>query len=288
MWAKEPTTVGGNLREVKKLLEKESVLGYPPESLVVPAGPFPSGDDQLMLVASTMMMLRLLDAGKNEPCVQYNTVRPMRKAISNQCMASLNGQTVSVMMRGTTKLITSTCSTNGEWFERFMLGYHKRVGDVSRPDLTISIEVMVALMVRFDRLWLVGGDGPSQEKVLFPALFAISTYTGGLRGEETPLMDLHATAKHYQEGINHPKHPHVVMALRGRFINEVGELEHLKPLAVETKLGLKVGIWFKRMLSWYEARGVTRGPVFRDSRGNRAQAGRYELAISPNWSGCKS
>ena len=92
-------------------------------------------------------------------------------------------------------------------------------------------------------------------------------------------MDLHATAKHYQEGINHPKRLHVVMALRGRFKNEVGELEHLKPLAVETKSGLKVGVWFKRMLSWYESRGVTRGPVFWDSRGNWARAGRYEWAI---------
>jgi hypothetical protein len=33
------------------------------------------------------------------------------------------------------------------------------------------------------------------------------------------------------------------------------------------------------MLSWYEALGVTRGPVFWDSCGNRARAGRYELAI---------
>jgi hypothetical protein len=34
------------------------------------------------------------------------------------------------------------------------------------------------------------------------------------------------------------------------------------------------------MVSWYEARGVTRSPVFRGSRcGNRARAGRYKLAI---------
>jgi len=119
---------------------------------VVPAGPFPLRDDRLMSVASTMMLCSL-DAGKNEPCVQYNTVHPMRSAVSNQWRASLDGQTASVMMRGTTKLITSTCPTNGEWFERFMLGYHKRVGDVSRPDLAISIKVMVTLMVRCERLW---------------------------------------------------------------------------------------------------------------------------------------
>ena len=96
------------------------------------------------------MMLRSLDAGKNKPCVQYDTLRPMQSAVANQWRASLDGQTALVMMRGTTKLITSTCPTNGEWFERFMLGYHKRVGDVNRPDLAISSEVMVALMVRFE------------------------------------------------------------------------------------------------------------------------------------------
>jgi len=69
MWTREPTTVGGNLREVKTLLEKGSVLGYAPESLVVPAGPFLLIDAQLMSVASTMMS-RLLDAGKNKSCVQ--------------------------------------------------------------------------------------------------------------------------------------------------------------------------------------------------------------------------
>ena len=160
MWAREPTTVDGNVREVTKHLEKGSVLGYAPESLVVPAGPFLLRDDQLMLVASTMV-LHLLDAGKNKPCVQYTTAHPMRGAVSNRWRASLGGQTVLVMMRGTTKLITSTCPTNGEWFERFMLGYHKRVGDVSRPDLAISIEVMVALLMDlFERLWTQSREGP--------------------------------------------------------------------------------------------------------------------------------
>jgi hypothetical protein len=113
MWAREPsTTVGGNLMEVKKLLEKGSVLGYAPGSLVVPAGPFLLRDNQLILFASTMV-LRLLDAGKNKPCVQYDTVRPMRSAVSNQWRASLDGQTASVMMQGTTKLITSTCPMRG-------------------------------------------------------------------------------------------------------------------------------------------------------------------------------
>jgi hypothetical protein len=194
-----------------------------------------------MAVAATMMQ-RSLDAGKND-----DTVRQLRSAVYNQWRASVEG------MRGTTKLMTSTCPTNGEWFERFMLGFHKRVGDVSRPDLAVSIEVMLALMERFDRLWILAdGDNKKQEEVLFPALFAVAAYAGGLRGEEVPLMDLFSTFKHFAEGVNHPKHPHVVMALRGRFKNEIGELEHLKPLVTKTRSGLGVLVWFQRMLSWYQ------------------------------------
>jgi len=126
---------------------------------------------------------------------------------------------VSVMMRGTTKLMTSMCPANGEWFERFMLGFHNRVGDVSCLDLAVSIKVMLALMERFDRLWILAdGDSKTQEEVLFPVLFVVAAYAGGLQGEEVPLMDLFPTFKHFAEGVNHPKHPHVViLALRGRF-----------------------------------------------------------------------
>ena len=154
------------------------------------------------------------------------------------------------------------------------------MGDESRPDLAISIEVMVALMERFDRLWMLAGeDRTKQEEVLFPALFSIVAYAGGLRGKEIPLMDLFSMIKHFAEGINHPKYLHVVMLLRGRFMNKIGEMEHLKPLATETESELKVRVWFERMLVWYEQKGIVRGPVFRDERGNWVRAKQYEVEI---------
>ena len=194
----------------------------------------------------------------------------MRSAVQNQWWASIEGQTALVMMRGTTKLTASTCPTNGKWLERFMFGFHKRVGDESCPDLAISIEVMVALMERFDRLWMLAGeDRNRQERVLFPASFSLAVYVGGLWGEEVPPMDLVLMVKHFAKGINHPKYPHVVMSLRGRFKNEISELDHLKPLATKTKSGLKVRVWFERMLVWYNQKGIVCGPVFWVERGNR-------------------
>jgi hypothetical protein len=70
-------------------------------------------------------------------------------------------------------------------------------------------------MQRFNRLWILAeGDSKKQEEVLFPKLFAVAACAGGLRGEKMPLMNLFSMFKHFAEGMNHPKHPHVVMALR--------------------------------------------------------------------------
>jgi hypothetical protein len=81
--------------QVRKLVEKGKELGYAMGALLVPAGPFPVRDDQLMAVATSMLM-RSLDAGINEAHVQYDTVRPMRSAVHNQWRASIEGQTASV------------------------------------------------------------------------------------------------------------------------------------------------------------------------------------------------
>jgi len=86
MWAREPTEVRGNLREVKKLLEKGSVLDYALESLLVPAGPFRLRDDQQMSVASTLM-LRSLDYG------QERALRSVRHRASYEecCLQPVEG-----------------------------------------------------------------------------------------------------------------------------------------------------------------------------------------------------
>jgi hypothetical protein len=73
-WARESTTVANNTRNVKKLLEKGATIGVGSGSVMVPAGPCPLRDDNLMAVAATMMQ-RSVDAGKNDVHVQYNTVR---------------------------------------------------------------------------------------------------------------------------------------------------------------------------------------------------------------------
>lgn len=277
LWSREPTTVEHNRRDVSKIIATGAQHNIAPSRLFPPRQSRPLIDECNMALAATMM-LRSLDPGKNDTFVQFNTVRSMRGAVSNWWKSSAGKSEITVLMRGQTKLTSSSSPTNSTWFESFMLGYHKRVGDVSRPDLAISIELMVALMNRFDDRWeKVQGNRKAEQEVLFPALFAICGYCASLRGEEVPLMNLGETRAKTCLGLSDPNNPHVVIALTGRFKNEVGVFNHYIPLVTETTSGLQIKTWTERMLTWYGPH--RRGYVFRGDSGNRVSCGFYAAEI---------
>jgi len=202
----------------------------------------------------------------------------MRAAVSNYWKALAPRDEMTVLMRGQTKLISSSSPTNSSWFESFMLGYHKRVSDISRPDRAISIELMVAIMNRFEDRWIgANGSQSAQQEVLFPALFSICAYVASLRGEEVPLMNLGEMRAKTCLGINDPDQPHVVIALTGQFKNEVGIFDHYIPITPVTNSGLKVQLWIEQMLQWYGPH--QRGYVFWDESGERISCGHYAMDI---------
>jgi hypothetical protein len=163
------------------------------------------------------------------------------------------------MVRKQIKLLVSNSPSSTEWYERFMKGLHKRLGDNSKPDLAISIDVILELMKGWTE---AKGDRGRERNVLFPAVFVLISYTGGLSGEKTPLMDLAGMYKHIGEATN-ILHPHVVVALLGRFKSETGETYHMKPIVSVTNSGLQVQSWVSRALAWLQEERVTVGPKFR-------------------------
>ena len=54
---------------------------------------------------------------------------------------------------GSRKLVTSNCPSNGFWFDRFMVGYYKRVGQLLVQDMAVSIEVMLAVQEYLETQW---------------------------------------------------------------------------------------------------------------------------------------
>lgn len=277
LWSKEPTTVERNRRDFEMIISKGTALRLTSEKLfeVKRARPL---SDQCSMSLATVMIYRSLDAGRNDKYVQFNTVRSMRAAAGNYWRASATKDEISVLMRGQTKLTGSSSPTNTMWYEHFMLGFHKRVGDINRPDKAVSIELMLGIVNRYEARWLAAsGNRISEREVIFPALFAICAYVASLRGEEVPLMDLGQTRAKTQMGICHPDNPHVVISLSGRFKNEVGVLKYHIPVVEKTASGIDIRKWIERMLLWY---GPDRkGYVFRDGVGNRVSAGHYAQSI---------
>jgi hypothetical protein len=173
-----------------------------------------------------------------------------------------------------------------QWYEKFLLGMHKRMGDKTKQDEAISIEQMVALMDKFEEDWKKSLENqnatPSEvREVLFPALFSVLSFSGALRGKEVPLMDIAATREFTASGLEHhvAEKRHGVIALHGRFKNELGERCHLMPLVPITNSGLMPVKWIQRMLDWYEETGVTQGPVFRTGSGMRARQSQFGYSI---------
>ena len=278
LWSREPKTVEKNRGQVRLLLQKAQNLGLSERHVLAPAGPRPLQDQDLM-AAACCLLERSKDRGKYSDHIQFETIRAMRSALHNQWGASIYSSGKSVRV-GKNRLKESLSPTDQDWFERFMLGLHKRIGDEYHPDLAISADVMVELMSRYEVRYLEAvPDQARLRETLFPAFFALVSYVGGLRGEETPMLHLGDTRLHFEEATTHPKHPHVVWALRGRFKSELAERTHKKPVSTQTRSGLNTLLWTKRILDWYELEGETTGPVFRTAKGKKVGTGAYASDI---------
>ena len=247
MWSREPSTVGANLREWHQATSLGRLaLGIP--NVMPRMGPFALKDDVGMGIAATMLWCSL-DKGVRATTIQFGTMRRMRSAYSNAYNASPEMSGSAVMAHETRRIYATDCPTYGTWFDRFMLGAHKRMGDQSRPQQAVSEDIMYELMNRMETDWKQSGvnSTESQWKLCRLAAIFLTGYLLGLRGEEIMLIDLTVMLKHIHEGRHHPKHPHVTVPLQGRVKSETGERTHHMVLARETSSGFKAGIWFDRI-----------------------------------------
>jgi hypothetical protein len=237
--------------------------------------------------SAVFQLMQMLDAGKHENNVQFETAKNMRTVLGAMWEDSVEGKDQTVIVQSMTKSFLTTSPTKSQWFGRFMMGLHKRMGDMVKQDEAISIELMIAVMEEFEKDWVIvtkNGLGMDEavKEVLFLALFAVTAFCAALQGKEVPLMDLGSTKEFTKVGLQAAmeERRHGVIALHGRFKNEIGENCHLMPIVQVTDSGLMPVKWMTRMISWYGARGIDGGPVFRTWDGGRARQGQFELSIA--------
>ena len=261
-WATEPPTVSKNLSELRRGANIATALGFK-HGMFRPMGPYPIEDTFGMGPAIVMLQLSL-NAGLNDKHVQYNTVRKFRSSYANVYNASISALSGTTMVGGTKRLGVTNCPTHSDWFTRFAKGCHKRMGDNTRPDRAISINIMLEIYRQLEHEW----SDPSKNKydLAVEGAYYIIAFCCALRGEEIGKSDLGGIRKHFEEsGASDP--PHVVVALLGRFKGETGLGYHLMPLVVRTRSGLEPRKWIGRLLEFYREKGIFHGPFFRDPAG---------------------
>jgi len=178
------------------------------------------------------------------------------------------------MAQDTHKLKVTDCPTYSDFFERFNKGLHKRMGDIVRPDQAISHEILKVVVNLVDQDWESALPPHKLDLALEGAFYTI-TFTLALRGKEVSLVELRGIRKCWSQGLNHET-PHVIIALLGRFKNEIGESHHLMPVLVSTPRGLEPGKWVKRVLEAYEQRNIYSGYMFRKSDSMKKKAKEME------------
>jgi hypothetical protein len=272
-WAREPSTVRANLRGAKRLEEIGDTLGM--RAVCPPLGPY-SEEDTFGMGLAVCILIRSLDPGKTEEFIQFSTARGLRSVYSNIFHASSQQQTgLAVMAQNTTRIWVTTCPSYGYWFERFMRGVHKRMGEEVRSDFALSIKVIHRILGHLDKEWMEARTAAGRQDVVEIAMFLVAAFCLGLRGEEVVKMDIAGFMTYFEAGRDHDN-PHVMIPLLGRFKGETGERWHLLPIVWKTRSGIEAGTWASRMLESLLERKRRQGFVFADKKGKQTKASTLE------------
>jgi hypothetical protein len=220
-WSVEPSTVATNLSQARRMEAIGEECGM--DSISPPLGPFLI-ENTFRMKAACVLLQRSLDSGKTERFIQFSTARKIGSTYSNVYHSSQELSRVTVMAHKLSKTYSTECPTYGYWFEKFILGWHKRMGDVGCSDFALSKPLFLELVDDLKDDSDDCQDEGERFKVAGFAMVLLSTFLCGLRGEEVMKSDIAGLLKYLDIGATDIFHPHVIIALLGRLKEEeVGE-----------------------------------------------------------------
>jgi hypothetical protein len=139
--------------------------------------PFPL-EDVCGAGVAKVILERSMDKGIYKDTVQFQIAGKLRSVFPNVWGASILIITRGVMARDTMKTFVTRCPAYCLWFERFVKGMHSRMGDDTRPDITITKVVMIALMNRIN-IDYIESNGRKKERFFTRAgLMFLAAYFG--------------------------------------------------------------------------------------------------------------
>ena len=272
-WARRSSTVQGNTREMARSMGILSSLRISSPTSIHRRGPYPI-EDVMGMIPAMISLQRSLDKGRNSKTIQWDTMRGVRSTFSNFIHTTISGTRGAVLSDGRRSTRITESVANSLWFKRFMDGCHERMGDVKIQDAAMSIELLLELEklldIQFQQLKEGKVDQSLFEIVTLGASLTLC-FSSALRGEELAHIRLMETIAFTKQGLKHPRNPHILLALEGRFKGLIARQKHKIPLVLTTRSGIPNKKWLLRLFHAYEQSGARYGPLLRASpRSERA------------------
>jgi len=261
-WSREVSTVKANTRRVNKLIETSSTFQIP--SPFPYEGPLPMVDHCGYQIAVSMLLLSRNPGKYDDRYTQFDTIRTYRSAYSNYSRASAKNNCSNLSLgdlNGYYQRLTKD-SASSFFFKRFMVGLRTRMGQVHKPNLAMSIDLVIKLVRRLEIKLEQSMEAEELHVWSSVLTYVVVSYVTSLRGPEGFLLDLRGLNRHWNRS-----EEYVTIALLGRLKGEHHDLQHLIPCANVTASGINVRTTISNHMRIKELASLDTGPAISTREG---------------------
>jgi hypothetical protein len=266
-WSRARATVESNATKIREGLRISRSLGL--SGPYLSPGPLPM-DDHCGYEVAMQMVASSLESGRYSGShKQWDTIRKLRSSYSNQVRASrsANSHTLSLADdTGTSYQRIALDPCGSLWFQRFMLGCKKRMGQDWRPNQAISVQLVHELLSNCERRAMEAADClATQHKWVMAGGYFCICFVLSLRSPEGLMADLEGLIHYFSRETEN-----VIIPLLGRFKGEHHAKQHLLLSKGVTGSGIKVRLWMQRVIAVHRSHHRTAGPAFVSSAGQQS------------------
>jgi hypothetical protein len=269
-WSRASSTVRANAKAIQKGCLLSASLGLVPPYLE--PGPLLPHDHSCGSRVAIQMLLSSQEPGRYSSVYkQFDTIQRLKSAFGNQVRAS--GQAnylVAALGDSDGKSYQRICSDPcvSIWFERFITGCRRRMGQDWRPDEAMSLKLMKALLRLVDDKIADEEEPDNAAHWVTARVLFVSLYVFSLRGNEGLPSDLKGLCDEYDAGRSHDP-PYTTHTLLGQFKGEQHRRQHLMYSVDTTSLGIEVWKAISDLILMRQHQNLTTGPAICDKEGTQ-------------------
>jgi hypothetical protein len=262
-WSRATRTVDGTRQLVNRGLALSRMVGA--SGPYCEPGPMPLTDHCGYEVAVQMVLDSRGQGVYHSDHKQFDTIRRLRSAFHSQAACSaMNSSSIMALgnERGEYQRFARE-PTASVWFQRFMTGCKRRMGQDWRPNTALSNVLMHKLLEFCESQYKAAESYDETAEWIVAGTYFATCYVCSLRGPEGLLVDQAVLPEHIeQEDLDV-----ITVPLLGKVKGESHARQHLLHSVALTSSGIPMKLWYLRLLRVHRGYGRTKGPAICDKDG---------------------